>query len=277
MSIDTNQFSTTTSTSTSTASQDLTVGAFMTEVLVALGPLGVPYTQANLQALVAQSHCEGPAATQGAYNPLNTTYGSFGSNKVPSSIGQETVSVVGYLTGTGGGNTTNPAQSVQPSDPVKNYAGENDGILATAATIIGEPVYLAALKSGQSAQAVAAAIGQARWGTSASCIQSRLATYSTDPSAYSTDANQTVNGGNGTAGNYTGADPGAITPSSEGLPSLSDVTSFLGGFEALLGDLPRVGLFLGGGVLFLLGLAVFTSTTKTGGNITQLGEVAALA
>jgi hypothetical protein len=100
-----------------------------------LAQLGMPQTSENVRAVMAWQEAEG---TRAAFNPLATTQRSDGASDF-NSVG------------------------------VKNYTSYSQGLAATVTTLRNGRYdeILAALRSGTSADAVAAAVARSPWGTGA--------------------------------------------------------------------------------------------------------------
>jgi hypothetical protein len=227
---------------------DTSLGMFIQATLAAFS---APITYENVVGMTAWAFCEGPPGSQGQYNPWNTTWP--GGQQYGNQGG---VNVKGPLGG-------NPQQN--GGNPVKDYVGWADGVLATVKTMNNTGIP-GVLKSGSSADAIAQAVGSARWGTSPACIQSKIGTYQSNPTQLCADLNTSVNsGGTNQGGSGATADAGAAVPING--PSFG---SLIGGLGKLLSTITsvafwkRLGQGAAGVALVLIGALFILSETKAG-------------
>lgn len=235
-------------------------------------------TYEHYMALAAWSACEGPAGSQGAYNPLNTTWpgGQTNGKTVNSKAGPVTLP-----SGNGAYLGNNPGQN--GGNPVKNYAGWASGVSATVATILGTGIAAVLSSKSIDPQTLANAIGSAHWGTNPSCISSRIKDYQANPKDLCATLSQNVNTSTAPAsatdkgGAGQTADQGAAVPVG---PSLPDWSGSLGSLlKALTSGTfwKRVGLGVIGLLLMISGFVLILGENKTvQGAAKDAGEAALL-
>ena len=210
---------------------------------------------APLNALIAQMHVEDPTLTYltGHNNPLAVT--NAGGTPIP-------------------GNSAG----------VQSYSNWLTGLAATVADIKANPAMLSALQSGASCQQYGGAVAKSNWegsgGTNAS-YGAAVAGSCNNPAV--TGAPTSAAFGQALANSNLGpnilselGNP-ALAAAGVAASAVSDTASI----ATFLGDLTdptklrRVGVFVLGAAIFVIGLAGFISTTKEGQKVISQGEGAA--